>query len=213
MSQTDPRGQHCYYQAGKRLLEAIFTCSLLIPNACSQSPQESTVQQAARLRAVRDAAVLQHPLPDCPPENASKPASAATPESLREQSSANHHHNVVLAWKASSSSTGPMDPAVGYCLYRSRQDDITANDLDRCNNCKRINRRPIVGTACVDQDVQDGHTYYYAVASIRSGSALSSFSNKTIAMVPSTGKSPQSVPPYPSCDGENSTQAAPPPKH
>jgi hypothetical protein len=212
MCQTDPRGQHC--KAGKRVLEVIFACSLLIPNACSQSPQEATVQQAARLRAIKEAPVPQHQLPDCPPENSSKSPSAEAPESLGEESSANHHHRVVLAWNASSSSAGPTDTAVGYCLYRSPKDKITANDLNDCKNCKRITRRPIVGTACVDNDVRDGHTYYYAVASIRSGSALSSFSNKATVIVPSNGKSPESVSPYPSCDGENSTpRAAPQLKH
>jgi len=213
MRRTDAHGQHC--QAVKRLLPVIFACSFLIANACSRSPQELNWQPADDSKAITQGPVLPHPLPDCPPENSSKPASRAASELLGEESAANHHHHVVLNWKASSSSAGPTDPAVGYCLYRSRKDKITANDLNGCENCKRINRRPIVGTACVDSDVGDGRTYYYAVASIRSGSPLSSFSNNATAVIPSDAKSPQSASPFPSCDGENSTppRAAPQLKH
>jgi hypothetical protein len=208
MCQTDPRGQH--YQAGERLLEIILACTLLAANACSRSRQEPPVPPADRSKARTEAPVFEHPLPDCPLKPSEKSGLLEEPES-----SANHHHRVVLTWIASTSSTGPTDPAVGYCLYRSRKDKITANDLNRCQNCKRVNRRPIVGTACVDQDVRDGHTYYYAVASIRSGSALSSFSNKATASVPSNATSSQSASPYPSCDGENSTppRTAPQVKH
>jgi hypothetical protein len=193
----------------------MFACSLLIANACSRSTQELTWQPADDSKAITRGPVLQSPLPDCPPENSSKAPSAAASESSVEQSAANHHHRVVLTWNASSSSTGPADPAVGYCLYRSRKGKIAANDLHRCKNCRRINRRPIVGTACVDNDVRDGDTYYYAAASIRSGSALSSFSNKATAIIPLSGKSPETASPYPSCDGANSIPAttAPQVKH
>jgi hypothetical protein len=212
MCQTDPRGQH--FQAGKRLLEVIFVCGLLVANACSRSRQELTWEPADDSKAIRQGPVFPHPLPDCPAENASRPPSAASPELPEDESAANHHHRVVLTWNASTSSTGPTDPAVGYCLYRSRKEKITANHLDRCKNCKRVNRRPIVGTACVDHDVLDGQTYHYAVASVRSGSALSSFSNKATAVIPSNAKSPESASPYPSCDAENSTlRAAPHVKH
>jgi len=189
----------------------MLACSLLTASAYSRSPQEPTVPPADGSKVRTEAPVLPHPLPDCPLENSSTPASAAAPELPGEESPANHHHSVVLTWSASSESTGPTDPAVGYCLYRSRKDEITANRLNRCENCKRINRRPIVGTACVDQDVRDGHTYHYAVASIRFGSTLSSFSNKTTASIPSDAENPRPVRPYPSCDGENSTapRAAP----
>ena len=206
MCQTDPPGQH--YKAGKRMLEIIMACTLLTANACNRSQQEPAVQPADRSKARTEAPILQRPLPDCPPENSSKPSSAAS-DSPGEATAANHHHRVVLTWNASQSSSGPTDPTVGYCLYRSRKGAITANKLDRCQNCNRINLRPIVGTACVDNDVRDGHTYYYAAASIRPGSQLSSFSNKTTAIIPTNAKSPQSASPYPSCEGENSTTAAP----
>lgn len=206
MCQTNPSAQHC--QAGKQLLEVILACALLTANACSRSRQELTWQPADDSKARTEAPVPQRPrpLPDCPPENSSKPSSAVS-ELPEEATAANHHHRVVLTWNASESSTGPTDPTVGYCLYRSREGTITAHNLNRCQNCKRINRRPIVGTACVDNDVRDGHTYFYAAAAIRPGSALSSFSNKTTAIIPSNAQSPQSASPYPSCDGENSTTA------
>ena len=208
MCQTDPPGQHC--RAGKRLPEVILACALLTASACSRSRQELTWQPADDSKAVTQGPVPPHPgpLPDCPPENSSKLSSAA-PELPGEASAANHHHRVVLTWNASESSTGPTDPTVGYCLYRSREGTITAKTVDRCKNCRRINRRPIVGTACVDNDVRDGHTYYYAAASIRPGSALSPFSNKTTAIIPSNAKSPESAGAYPSCEGENSTAVAP----
>ena len=207
MCQTDPRGSH--YQAGKRMLEIILACTLLTASACNRSRQELSWEPADDSKAITRGPVLQRPLPDCPPENSSKPSSAELPG---EAAAANRHHRVVLTWDASSSSTGPTDPTVGYCLYRSREGAITANQLHRCKNCRRINRRPIVGTACVDNDVRDGHTYYYAAASIRSGGALGSFSNKATAIIPSNAQSPQAASPYPSCDGENSTTAAPQPR-
>jgi len=203
MCQTDPRGQH--YPAGKRMLEIILACTLLTANACNRSQQEPAVPPADRPKARTEAPVPERPLPDCPPENSSQHSSAELPG----EAPAANHHRVVLTWNASESPTGPTESRVGYCLYRSRQGPITANKLYRCKNCRRINRRPIVGTACVDNDVRDGHTYHYAVAAIRSGGALSSFSNKTTAIIPSNARSPQSASPYPSCDGENPTTAAP----
>jgi len=202
MCQTDPRGQH--YPAGKRMLEIILACTLLPANACNRSRQEPAVQPADRPKARTEAPVPQRPLPDCPPENSSKPSSA---ELSGEAPAANRHHRVVLTWNASESPTDPTGSRVGYCLYRSHKGAITASTLYRCQNCSRINRRPIVGTACVDNDVRDGHTYHYAVAAIRSGGALSSFSNKTTAIIPSNAPVPQSASPYPSCDGETSTTA------
>jgi len=208
MCQTDPREQH--YQAGKRLLEVILACTLLSANACSRSPQEPTVPPAERSRAKTEAPVLEQPLPDCPLKPSEK--SGLLEES---ESSANHHHRVVLTWNASASAKGPTDPTVGYCLYRSGKKDITAKDLNHCTNCKRINRRPIVGTACVDNNVRDGGKYHYVAGAIRVGSELSFFSNKATAIIPSNAKSPQSASPYPSCDGENSTPptAAPQLRH
>jgi hypothetical protein len=150
------------------------------------------------------------PLPDCPQKPWEK--SASLDESEPE---ADHHHIVVLSWTASASSQGPTDPTVGYCLYRSGKQDITAKNLDHCMNCKRINRRPIVGTACVDNTVRDGGEYHYVAGAIRVGGPLSSFSKKTIAIIPSNAKSPQSANPYPLCDGENanSPTTAPQLKH
>jgi hypothetical protein len=211
MCRTDPRGEHTL--VGKRLLEVVFACSLLTANACSRSRQELTWEPADDSKAITQGPALPQPLPDCPLENSFKlPSPAGSGE---EGSPAEHHHRIVLTWNASSSSTGPMDPTVGYCLYRSRKSKITANDFNHCKNCQRVNRRPIVGTACVDHDVRDGHTYYYAAASIRAGSALSPFSNKTTAIIPSNAKSTQSASPYPSCEGESSTPptAAPQLKH
>ena len=198
MCRTHPRGEH--HQAGKRLLEVIFACTLLITNACSRSPQEPTVPPANRPKTKTEAPVLEQPLPDC-----AKPSEKSAP--LNEpESSTKHHHRVVLTWIASASAKGPTDPTVGYCLYRSdKKMDITAKDLDHCKTCKRINQRPVVGTACVDHNVRDGGKYYYFAGAIRVGSALSPFSNNATAVIPSNAKSPQSASPYPSCDGENST--------
>jgi hypothetical protein len=213
MRRTDSHGQPS--QAGRRLLQVIFACSLLTANACSRSRQEPTVQPGDHSRARTEVPVLARPLPDCPPENSAKPPSSAASELLGEESAANHHHRVVLTWNASTSSTGPTDATVGYCLYRSEKQDITAKNFNDCMNCKQINGRPIVGTACVDNNVRDGGKYYYVVGAIRVGSPLSPFSNKTIAIIPSNAKSPQSASPYPSCYGENSIppRAAPQLKH
>ena len=121
MCQTDSPSQH--YQAGKRMLEIIMACTLLTVNACNRSRQELTWQPADDSKAITRGPVLPHPLPDCPPENSSKPSPASS-EPLGEATAANHHHRVVLTWNASSSSTGPTDPTVGYCLYRSREGQV-----------------------------------------------------------------------------------------
>lgn len=197
MRLTDPRGPHC--QACRRLLEVIFACTLLTANACNRSRQEPTVQPAAHSTARTEAAVLAQPLPDCPQNPLEKPPSLEESEPK-----ADHHHSVVLTWNASPSSQGPTDPTLGYCLYRTGKQDISAKNLDHCIKCKRVNLRPIVGTACVDNTVRDGGKYYYVAGAIQVGNPLSSFSKKTIAIIPSNAKSPQSANPYPLCDGENS---------
>ncbi len=137
-------------------------------------------------------------LPDCdlPPKKLEAPKDSG-------------HHRVVLTWNSSSSSSALNDQPIGYCLYRSAN-RITAQDLDHCLNCRRVNSRPIIGTACVDTEVKDGGTYYYVAGATRFGNRVIRFSNATIAAIPWTAQSEQPKSGYLSCQAENPNPAPAP---
>lgn len=101
------------------------------------------------------------------------------------QPSAPHtgHHRVMLSWKASAFSTHPEDNAVGYCLYRSRHEK-QAKKNPRCSDCEQINIIPVTGTACVDDLVEDGKTYFYVAAAINRNGGLSASSNEVKVTIP-----------------------------
>jgi hypothetical protein len=116
-------------------------------------------------------------------------------------------HKVTLTWNASTSSTGPNDTSIRYCLYRS-DSEITANRLGDCPACQKITPTPIIGTSCIDNFGDGSKTYYFAAIAIDSGGHQSVFSNKTAASL--SGKKPNNqasnVQPPQSCrtpDGSN----------
>jgi hypothetical protein len=96
------------------------------------------------------------------------------PDGSVRPSSKSGHHTVVLSWHASEPSKG--HDVKGYCIYRS-ETKITATSLNRCKNCQRVNEIPVGAVVCIDDLVQDDHTYYYVAAAIDAGSRVSSFSN------------------------------------
>ena len=137
------------------------------------------------------------PLPPCPP--------AGLPIL---QPSAPHtgHHKVILTWNASAPSPHPEDNAVGYCLYRSPTKGAALKNAT-CGNCEQINLVPVVGTACVDDLVQDGATYFYVATAINTNKIRSASSNEILVPIPPSPKSSgASVPNYPLCRAPASTQ-------
>ncbi len=100
------------------------------------------------------------------------------PDGSARPSSPSGHHKVVLSWNASPPSKS--QDVKGYCIYRS-ETAITATSLNQCKNCQRINKVPVTAIMCIDDLVQDDHTYYYVAAAIDAGSHLSSFSNQAHA--------------------------------
>jgi hypothetical protein len=117
------------------------------------------------------------------------------------------HHKVILTWNASAPSTDPTRQAVGYCLYRTSTPNIAKQD-PKCTTCEQINRKPISGTACVDDLVQDGARYYYVATAINGNEEPSSLSNDTLAEIPSTTQVKGSVAAasYPRCRADNGSQ-------
>jgi hypothetical protein len=141
-----------------------------------------------------------------PPEPRLPPCPAAGVPIL-EPSPQTGHHKVALSWNASSPSSDPEGKAVGYCLYRSATQNA-AKQRPTCPICEQINKKPIQGTACVDDIVKDGETYYYVVTAINSRGTSSSSSNETPAQIPSTkeGAGAVSIKSYPLCRASNQSQ-------
>jgi hypothetical protein len=77
----------------------------------------------------------------------------------------------------------PEDNAVGYCLYRSLNKDAAKSNAT-CSGCEQINSVPIVGTACVDDLVQDSALYFYVVTAINGAGNRSSSSNEIPVAIP-----------------------------
>lgn len=131
---------------------------------------------APKQRATPLAKVLP-PLPLCPPGPMAAHHSQPKPG----------HHRVILAWNASVASPTRGSKAVGYCVYRRKRkkkvkDAATLNPP--CSKCEEVNSVPVVGTSCVDDVVEDGATYDYAVTAINANGILSIPSNAATAVIP-----------------------------
>jgi hypothetical protein len=173
-------------------LKLILACALFLVSACNRSPQAKASPGPVDTPNAESRAEARLPdLPDCdlPPKKLEAPKESG-------------HHRVMLTWNPSTSSSGLNDQSVGYCVYRSG-DAITAHDLDHCLNCGRVNRRPIIGTGCLDTQVKDGATYYYVAGATTFGSRVIQLSNMTTAFIPSTAQSKQPQSGYPQCQLES----------
>jgi len=116
-------------------------------------------------------------------------------------------HTVILTWNASAPSINPDSTAVGYCLYRSKTPKV-AKKKATCSDCEQINSIPLVGTACVDDVVADGSTYFYVATAISRSGQLSSSSNEITVVIPrskQSARSPSSASP-PLCRGQASSK-------
>lgn len=183
-------------------LSSLLVLMLFGLSGCNRPAQEP--EKPKTVKRVTTAAAVQAPseLPDCD----FPPAAIDAPRVVG-------HHRVVLKWNPSSASRGADDQSVGYCLYKSRVGEITATSLHDCRNCSRVNRRPILGTGCVDKYVEDGSTYQYVAGAIKAGSKVELFSNKTTAVIPANTQSVGLDSPYPLCqpDSLSHVQGSPKP--
>jgi hypothetical protein len=162
---------------------------LLSISACHGSGFQSRRRQDSA--NFKRAAVLVLP-PTCPPAGVAP---------LQRSSPKTGDHRVFLKWNASMTPTGSPDPsAVGYCLYRSAKKSV-AKDKPTCAECERVNLVPIPGTACMDDLVKDGATYFYVATAINPDNQLSSSSNEVPVVIPHGRKSVQPAPAgaYPLC--------------
>jgi len=117
------------------------------------------------------------------------------------------HHKVFLTWNASTYFPDSERHAVGYCLYRSGTPNVATYD-PTCSKCEQVNRKPIPGTACVDDLVQDGAKYYYVATAVNEDGYPSPLSTESFAPIPSdpkvTGSAVKGS--YPRCRAENGSQ-------
>jgi hypothetical protein len=117
------------------------------------------------------------------------------------------HHKVFLTWNASVYFPDAKRHAVGYCLYRSGTPNVARHD-PTCSKCEQVNQKPIPGTACVDDLVQDSAKYYYVATAVNEDGEPSPLSNETFAPIPSdpnvTGSAVKGS--YPRCRAENGSQ-------
>jgi hypothetical protein len=79
-------------------------------------------------------------------------------------------HSAVVNWVASKS------PVVGYNIYRTPAS---------FESWTRLNSSPIIATSYTDCDVQGGGSYLFTVTSVNSTNVESSFSDATLATIPS----------------------------
>lgn len=124
------------------------------------------------------------------------------------QPSAPHtgHHKVILTWNASAPSAHAQDNPVGYCLYRSPTKGAALKNAT-CPNCEQVNVVPVVGTACIDDLVKDGATYFYVATAINLSKVRSVSSNEILVPIPAGSKnSGAPVPSYPLCRAPASPQ-------
>ena len=151
---------------------------------------------AAAINEKRLASVVPS-LPACPP--------GGLP--VLQPSSKTGHHRVTLTWHASAPAANSNSATVGYCLYRSKKQNAAKHN-PRCSDCEQINSIPIVGTACVDDLVEDSAAYYYVVTEIDAKGEISSSSNETAAPVPANkgAGSSASVGSYPRCRATTASQ-------
>ena len=111
------------------------------------------------------------------------------------------HHKVTLSWKASTPGRNAESNAIGYCLYRSKTQNV-AKQNPTCGHCEQINQVPIADTSCVDDLVEDGASYYYVVSAINAKGTISGASNEAPARVPAdrqTGLPPSGFSRPPAC--------------
>jgi hypothetical protein len=111
-------------------------------------------------------------------------------------------HKVFLKWNASKPSNDAASEAVGYCLYRTTKKDSDAKKNPTCRDCEQINIFPVPGTACMDDLVKDGETYFYVAVAIAQNRDLSTTSNEIRVEIPKTKQPSRRDPPpglYPAC--------------
>lgn len=169
----------------------VTTFAILRDNPAANNPTSNkvSISAAATINEKRLASVVPS-LPVCPP--------GGLP--VLQPSSKTGHHRVTLTWHASAPAAHSDSATVGYCLYRSKTQSAAKHN-PRCSDCEQINSIPIVGTACVDDLVEDSAAYYYVVTAIDAKGEISSSSNETPAQVPAnkgTGSSGTGGP-YPRC--------------
>jgi hypothetical protein len=112
----------------------------------------------------------------CPPLDSSLPMSPR----------AKGGHRVILSWNASPPADAKHSTAVGYCLYRGT--------TRKAPPTERVNIVPFVGTRCIDDLVESGKTYYYAVRAISARGVTSIVSKPAPASIPRSPRNPDLAP-------------------
>jgi hypothetical protein len=164
-----------------------------VRSGAGENPQLARIADTNKTPRAND----QPGFPGCPP--------AVLPALQPSQNTG--HHKVTLSWNANPPSLDPAIKAVGYCLYRSKTPQA-AKQNPLCTNCEQINSKPIAGTGCVDNLVEDGASYYYVVTAINAAGKISTSSNETPAPIPNTKAAAGSAPAssYPSCRATTAPQ-------
>ena len=151
------------------MVAVVLTVAGILQSGCKSSPaasQASTPRPAESHRASGAGVVeaLTRPLL-CP--------GPALPPTISQTGG----HRVILSWKASVADSKHV-PAAGYCVYRGTGLRARPTDL--------LNPVPFPGTTCMDDSVQNGAVYTYAVRAISAGNVPSVPSEPTHAVIPNT---------------------------
>lgn len=119
-----------------------------------------------------------------------------------------HHavatHKVTLSWNPSARSSNPASVAAGYCVYR-RKESKAGKDVATQNPTfagrERINSVPVLGTTCVDDEVDDDTIYSYVVTAVNANGIPSSPSNEVTVYIPAEKPKSSTGVVAPSCRG------------
>lgn len=146
-----------------RILKAVVILMLSsMGQACSRAPQNS------KLEEVKTAPPVDIPACNGSGLSAGRAASRVNP----------HPHYVTLSWNAAvPASKSPRDAIKGYYVYRS----LTSQTYGESN---RISETPVIGTRCIDVNVEAQTTYFYVVRAVTEGGKQSGSSLEIKAAVP-----------------------------
>jgi hypothetical protein len=166
---------------------------LLFASGCSRKYESRIHIQLADAQVAKPVApsVQMNEPTTCPPGDLGDTGGASTAPSV---------HSVKLSWIPSTSSTGPNDRNISYCLYRTKGGRVQESNLappnSPCVKCQRVTQQPVPDIQSTDAYVENGVHYCYVVIAIdnRNGK-VSIFSNQADAIIPPLQDPPDCNPP------------------
>ena len=177
---------------------------LLFASGCNRKSESRIHIELTDAQVAKPVApsVQENSPPICPPADLGNAAGTSSTPSV---------HSVKLSWIPSTSSTGPNDRNISYCLYRTKGGRVQESNLAPpnapCVKCQRVTQQPVPDIQSTDAYVENGvHYCYVAIAIDNRNGKISVFSNQADAVIP-----PSQEQPY--CNPAKTTNGAPAKSH